>query len=302
MTRTSDLTTQPPAGQGPTAQQADDKKYSRRKRTAARRHRLMVVAMQIGVAVVLVGAWQLTTQFGLISPFFVGMPSQIVVRIGEWLSQTTAAFGQTSLYRDLGITLLESVLGLLIGGITGFFFGFLLARFRLAAEIADPYIKIGNAMPRVILAPVFLLIFGLGIWSKVALGVSLVFFLVFFNTYQGVRDVDQTLVQNSRMLGASERDLLRRVYLPSALTWIFASLHISVGMAIVGAVVGEYVGSSKGMGYRIAAAQGTFDTTGVFAGLVILAVVVFFVDYGVTKIENYLLRWKPPQEADARSY
>lgn len=283
------------------AQHAVSTRPTRGRRSAARKRRLVVVGLQIAVAVFLVGGWQLTTQFKIVDPFFVGMPSQIIVRIGEWLTQTTAQFGQTSLYRDLGVTLLESILGLLIGGVGGFAFGFLLARFRLAAEIADPYIKIANAMPRVILAPVFLLIFGLGIWSKVALGVSLVFFLVFFNTYQGVRDVDQTLVENSRMLGASERDLLRRVYLPSALTWIFASLHISVGMAIVGAVVGEYVGSSEGMGYRIAAAQGTFDTTGVFAGLVILAVVVFFVDMGVTKIENHLLRWKPPQASETRS-
>ena len=178
--------------------------------------------------------------------------------------------------------------------------GFALARMRLLAAVLDPYIKILNAIPRVVLAPIFLLWFGLGIWSKVAFGVTLVFFIVFFNTYQGVREVNRVLVDNTRMLGAGERDLIRHVFLPSALSWIFSSLHVAVGFAIVGAVVGEYLGASKGVGFVIAQAEGTFDTTGVFAGIVVLSFFVVLVDILVNRVERRLLRWRPetsPTEA-----
>ncbi len=150
-----------------------------------------------------------------------------------------------------------------------------------------------NALPRVVLAPIFLLWFGLGIWSKVALGVTVVFFIVFFNTYQGVREVDPVILNNARMLGASERQLVRHVLVPSALTWIFSSLHISIGFAIIAVVVGEYLGASHGVGYLISQAEGVFDTTGVFAGMVVLSGVVLLVGIGVNRLERWLLRWKP---------
>jgi NitT/TauT family transport system permease protein len=149
-----------------------------------------------------------------------------------------------------------------------------------------------NAVPRVVLAPLFLLWFGLGIWSKVALAVTLVFFVMFFNTYQGVRDADRVIIDNVRMLGATERQLVRHVLIPSALTWIFSSLQTSLGFAMVGAVVGEYLGSARGLGYVISQAEGTFDTTGVFAGMTVLSTVVVLVSAGVTRLEKWLLRWK----------
>jgi NitT/TauT family transport system permease protein len=142
--------------------------------------------------------------------------------------------------------------------------------------------------------------FGLGIWSKVALGVTVVFFIVFFNTYQGVREVDPVLLNNARMLGASERQLMRHVLIPSALTWIFSSLHISIGFAIIAVIVGEYLGSSRGVGYVIAQAEGVFDTTGVFAGMTVLSMVVLIVGYGVNRLERWLLRWKPDRETQTR--
>ena len=126
----------------------------------------------------------------------------------------------------------------------------------------DPYIKMPNALPRVVLAPIFMLWLGLGIWSKVALGVTLVFFIVFFNVYQGVKEVSPVMLANARMLGMNERQLFRHVYWPSALSWMFSSLHTSVGFAIVGAVVGEYLGSAAGLGYLIHQAEGVFDIDG----------------------------------------
>ncbi len=256
-------------------------------RSKIRNHRTsMLHVSQVLIGVIGLALWELLTRMGLIDPFFIAPPSDIIERLGQWIRDG-------SIWNHLGVTMLESFLALVIGGVLGLALGFLLGRVRILADLLDPYIKISNAMPRVVLAPLFLLWFGLGIWSKVVLGVTLVFFIVFFNTYQGIREVDRVLIDNSRMLHASERQLLRHVYLPSALTWIFASLHVSVGFAIVGAVIGEYLGASRGMGYMIAQAQGTFDTAGVFAGLVLLAVVVSIIDVLVHRVERHLLRWKP---------
>ena len=150
-------------------------------------------------------------------------------------------------------------------------------------------------MPCVILAPIFMVWFGLGIWSKVALGVTLVFFIVFFNVYQGVKEVSPVVLNNARMLGANASQLLRHVYLPSATSWVFSSLHTSVGMAFVGAVVGEYLGSAKGVGSLIHQAEGSFDINTVFAGILVLTVFALLLDFAVTFAENKLLKWRPQQ-------
>ena len=150
-------------------------------------------------------------------------------------------------------------------------------------------------MPCVILAPFFMVWLGLGIWSKVALGVTLVFFIVFFNVYQGVKEVSPVVLNNARMLGANASQLLRHVYLPSATSWVFSSLHTSVGMAFVGAVVGEYLGSAKGVGYLIHQAEGSFDINTVFAGILVLTVFALLLDFAVTFAENKLLKWRPQQ-------
>ncbi|KPI19964.1 ABC-type transporter, integral membrane subunit [Actinobacteria bacterium OK074] len=248
--------------------------------------RATVVAGRTGLALVIVLGWQFGSRSGVIDPFFFSAPTDIAQRIGEW-------FRSGEIYPHLRTTLLEAALALAIGSLLGLAIGFLLARARTLAAVLDPYLKALNALPRVVLAPLFLLWFGLGIWSKVAFGVSLVFFLVFFNTYQGVREVDRVLIDNVRMLGAKESQLIRHVLLPSAMTWIFSSLHVSVGFAIVGAVVGEYLGSSEGMGYLISQAEGTFDTTGVFAGVVVLSAIVLVIDLLVNRVERHLLRWQP---------
>lgn len=231
------------------------------------------------------GLWQLGAEFRWLDPFFFSRPTHIAARVGEWVITG-------SLWPHLGTTLLEALLAFLIGSVLGVVVGFALGRMPLAARVLDPYIKIANALPRVALAPLFLLWFGLDIRSKVALGVTLVFFLVFFNTYRGILEVNPVLVNNARMLGASERQLIRHVLLPSVLTWIFSSLEAAVGFAIVGAVVGEYLGAARGVGYLIAQAEGVFDTTGVFAGMAVLAAIVLVVSYGVGRMERYLLRWK----------
>ena len=150
-----------------------------------------------------------------------------------------------------------------------------------------------NSMPRVILAPIFSVWFGLGVWSKVALGVTLVFFIVFFNVYQGVREVSPNVLASARMLGATRGQLLRHVYLPSAMSWVFSSLHTSVGLAFVAAVVGEYLGSASGVGYLILQAEGSFDINTVFAGIIVLTVFALVLDSLVSVVEKRLMKWQP---------
>jgi NitT/TauT family transport system permease protein len=244
-----------------------------------------VLLWQVLVAVLVVSAWQTLVAIRLLDPFFVSRPTEIVRRIATWVVDGT-------LVRHLFVTVEESLLGLVVGAALGIACGFALARAPTAARVFDPYIKMLNAIPRVVLAPLFLLWFGLGIWSKVALAVTLVFFVMFFSTYQGVRDADPVLIDNARMLGATERQLVRHVLVPSALTWIFSSLQTSLGFAMVGAVVGEYLGATRGLGYVISQAEGTFDTTGVFAGMTVLAFVVVIVSMAVSRLERWLLRWK----------
>lgn len=232
--------------------------------------------------------WHVLTAANILPPFFFGRPLVVLQKAWEW-------FASGKIYGHLGITLIETLLALVAGSILGLLTGLWLALSPTASALLDPYIKALNSMPRVILAPIFAVWFGLGIWSKVALGVTLVFFIVFFNVYHGVREVSHVVLANARMLGASRRDLLRTVYLPSATSWVFSSLHTSVGMAFVGAVVGEYLGSAAGVGYLILQAEAVFDINTVFAGILVLTLFALALDAIVTLVERRLLVWRPVQ-------
>jgi len=253
--------------------------------------RLMLLVCQVSVAVVGLALWQFLTTvpvFGriLLPPFFFSNPVDVGSQIVDW-------FVRGTIWKHLLITLTESILAFTIGSVAGVAVGFWFARQPRVAAVFDPYVKMVNALPRVVLAPIFALWLGLGIWSKVALGVTLVFFIVFFNVYQGVKEVSRTVLDNGRMLGMSEQQLMRHVYWPSALSWMFSSLHTSVGFAVVGAVVGEYLGSAAGLGYLIQQAEGIFDVAGVFAGMFVLSAFVILIDFGVTLVERRLLVWRP---------
>jgi NitT/TauT family transport system permease protein len=218
--------------------------------------------------------------------FFFGEPLKVAGRIWDW-------FAGGEIYRHLWVTLLETMLAFVIGTVFGLAVGLWLGLSPFASALLDPYIKGLNSMPRVILAPIFAVWFGLGIASKVALGVTLVFFIVFFNVYQGVREVSPVVLANAKMLGASSRQLLRYVFIPSAMSWVFASLHNSVGLAFVGAVVGEYLGSSQGVGYLILQAEGVFDINTVFAGILVLTAFALVLDWTVSVLERRLMVWQP---------
>ena len=247
--------------------------------------RLPIAVWQALLGAALLGSWQALVNAGKLDKFFFSRPSDVAAPIVEWLK---TGF----IWPHLAVTLEEAALAFTIGAASGVVCGFGLARAPRLGALVDPYIRLLNALPRVVLAPIFLLWFGLGIWSKIALGVTVVFFIVFFNTHQGVRDVDPVVVNNARMLGASEWQLVRHVLIPSALTWVFSSLHISIGFAMIAVVVGEYLGSARGVGYLISQAEGVFDTTGVFAGMAVLSAVVLLVGWGVNRLERWLLRWK----------
>jgi NitT/TauT family transport system permease protein len=259
--------------------------------------RLTLLSLQLLVAVVSIALWQVLATvpvFGhiLLPPFFFSNPVDVGKQIFDW-------FATGVIWKHLAITLWESILAFVIGSLGGVAVGFWFARQPRVGAVFDPYVKMANSLPRVVLAPIFTLWLGLGIWSKVALGVTLVFFIVFFNVYQGVREVSATVRDNARMLGMSERQLMRHVYWPSAMSWMFSSLHTSVGFAVVGAVVGEYLGSAAGLGYLIQQAEGVFDVAGVFAGMFVLSAFVILIDIGVTLVERRLLVWRP-SPADAR--
>lgn len=256
---------------------------------------------QLGLLALMLVAWHLASR-DLQIAFFLGEPVKVAGRVWSWFMPfgfgASALFpdglpGHADIYLHLGTTLLETVLAFGIGTVLGLACGLWLALASTAGAILDPYLKAANSMPRVILAPIFALWFGLGIWSKVALAVTLVFFIVFFNVYQGVKEVSPVVLANARMLGASQRQLLRTVYLPSATSWVFSSLHTSVGLAFVGAVVGEYLGSARGVGYLILQAEGTFDVNTVFAGIVVLTVFALLLDGIVGRLEKRLMKWQP---------
>lgn len=261
----------------------------------------MLRVWQVALLLAVLLAWQLAS----VNPqtaFFLGEPVKVAGRIWSWFLpvslEPSLLFpeglpGRADIYRHLGVTLLETGLAFVLGTVLGLACGLWLALAPTAGAILDPYLKALNSMPRVILAPIFALWFGLGIWSKVALAVTLVFFVVFFNVYQGVREVSPVVLANARMLGASQRQLLRTVYLPSATSWVFSSLHTSVGLAFVGAVVGEYLGSARGVGYLILQAEGTFDVNTVFAGIVVLTAFALLLDALVGRVERRLMKWQP---------
>ncbi|HEU4373222.1 MAG TPA: ABC transporter permease [Telluria sp.] len=255
-------------------------------------HRRLVIFLRIAVAVGTLAGWEAAVRYGLIDAFFFSQPSAIYEQLKVWLTEGTS---QGPLWSELMVTMEETVLGFLIGSALGICCGIALGRNKLAADVFSIYIKVANAIPRVVLGSIFIIMFGLGMGSKVALAVVMVFFVVFGNAFQGVREADKNLIANAYILGASKRQVTFSVVFPSALTWILASLHVSFGFALVGAVVGEFLGARHGIGLLISTAQGTFNAAGVFSAMIVLAVVALAAEYLLTAIENRLLTWRPAQ-------
>ncbi len=241
--------------------------------------------------VFVIGGWQLFTNAKIVDPFFWGQPSGIVKQLSDWVTHGTQ-YG--SIWLQIWTTMKEALLGFLYGVVAGVVVGVLLGQVRFLADVLGPYIKVMNAIPRIVLGSLFTVALGLGTTSKVALAAVLVFFVVFFNAFQGVREVDRNLLANARVLGASRLQITRHVVLPSALTWIIASLHVAFGLAIIGAIVGEFLGAQKGLGLVIASSQNNFNPNGVFAAMLIIAVLALTAEGLIGLLERRLLSWRPP--------
>ncbi len=267
-----------------------------RARGQARRSALRTWGLRAVLVVLWLGSWELTATLW-IDPFVYSKPSRIWDRLVEWFSQGTQ-FG--SVWLQIFTTVEEAVLGFVIGSVAGVVLGVLLGRSRYWAEVLAPFIKALNAVPRIVLASLFIIWFGLGLESKVATVVVLTFFAVFFNAFTGAREVDGNVIDNARILGAGRWQVLSQIVLPSATTWILSSLHTAFGFALIGAVVGEYAGASKGLGLLISNAQNTFDAAGIYAGMIIITVVALLAEWGIGAAENRLLKWRPSQAQSAR--
>jgi NitT/TauT family transport system permease protein len=264
---------------------------------AARNRRRTVLFWRWAILVAVLGGWEIASRTELIDVFFFSRPTDIVARLYDWF--TEGADG-VSLWYHLWVTMEESLIGFFTGSIAGVIIGVALGRNHMAADVFSIYIKVINSIPRVVLAPIFILLFGLGLTSKVALSFVMVFFVVFANAFQGVREADRNLIANAQILGASQWQLTRSVVVPSAMSWIFASLHVSFGFAIIGAIVGEFVGARYGIGLLINIAKGSFDAAGMYGAIVVIMLVALAAEYVMTLIEHRLAKWRPAPLSDTR--
>jgi sulfonate transport system permease protein len=269
---------------------ADEARRRRRRRTQ------LVWSARVLTLVILLGGWQLFTGWKIVDPFFYGRPSGIYHQLVYWAQHGTA-FG--SIWLQIWVTIKEALLGFAFGVSAGIVVGVTLGQVRFLADVLGPYIKIVNALPRIVLGSIFFVAFGFGTTSKVLLAAVLVFFVVFFNAFQGVREVDRNLVANARVLGASRWQVVRNVVVPSALVWIIASLHVAFGFAIIGAIVGEFLGAQKGLGLVISSSQNNFNPDGVFAAMLIIGVVALTAEGLIAQLEHRLLSWRPPSPTEA---
>ncbi|WP_216895831.1 ABC transporter permease [Nocardia alni] len=275
----------------------DEAEIAADSRRRSRRRRLWVNLSRLAVFVVVIGGWQLLTGANVIDPFFFGRPSGIVSTLIDWVEHGTQ-YG--SVWSQIWVTMKEGLLGFAYGTVAGIVAGILLGQIPFLADVAGPYIKVLNAMPRIVLGSIFVVWLGLGTASKVMLAAVLVFFVVFFNAFQGVREVDRNLLANVRVLGASRWQIVRHVVLPSALTWIIASLHVAFGFAVIGAIVGEFLGAQHGLGLVISTAQNNFQPDGVFAAMVVIGLIALSAEFVITRLENRLLAWRPATNSEAR--
>jgi NitT/TauT family transport system permease protein len=275
---------------------SDEASLSAQAKARYRRHKQLVLLGQLAIFLFIVVGWEVSARTGFIDPFFFGSPWGICVRLYTW-AQDGTAYG--SFWLQIWVTLEEAILGFIVGVTSGVFFGVLLGEVPYLADVIGPYIKIVNALPRIVLGSIFVMWLGLGLPSKVLLAAVLVFFVVFFNAFQGVRSVDRNLISNARILGASRLQVVRHVVFPSAMTWIIASLHVALGFSIIGAIVGEFLGSQRGLGLVIATAQNTFDANGVFGAMLVIGALALSAEWLMSMVEKRLLAWQPSNNRDS---
>jgi NitT/TauT family transport system permease protein len=232
--------------------------------------------------------WEITSGW-LFRLFFISSPSAVLITFWKWVESGR-------LFYHAGITVIEAFTGFVLGGLAGMAVGILLGQSRTLADILDPFIMIFYSLPKIALAPLFVLWFGVGIDMKIILTASVVFFLVFLNTYTGVRNVSRELIAILRLMGASDRHVLTKVILPSAVSWVFAGLRLSVPYALIGAIVGELIAANQGLGYLLVDASGQFNTAGVFAALLAIVLLALVLNFFVKILEKLVMPWHQDQE------
>jgi sulfonate transport system permease protein len=262
--------------------------------------RARIVVWQLAILVVLLGAWEWLTGVKAVSrmpglywidPFFISRPSAIVQRF----VYLTSGQVRLPLWQMALSTVQSTLCGFVVGVSTGFAAGLVLGRNDRLARIFEPYIVAFNSLPRIALVPLITMMFGFGLAAKIVLAWTIVFFIVFFNTFQGARGVDADLIHSARFLGAGEREIMRTVIIPSALAWTFASLTPSISFALIGVVVGEFLGgeSGGGLGYLIIQSLGTLNAADMMVALVTLGLIGIVMALGIKQLETRLLRWRP---------
>lgn len=251
------------------------------------KERLGWMAGRIATVAALLLLWEYAVAWGWADRFFFSQPSEIWRILLEW-SQSDL------ILRNLTLTVAEAAIGYVLGVTIGTALGFAFAFMPRVAQVLDPIMVILNAFPRLTLAPLFIVWFGFGMTPKIVLVAAFIVFICFFNTYRGLKEVDAELIDRARLWGASDWDLMRLVYLPAAVSWIITGLRASVGFALIGAVVGEYIGGDSGIGFLIMQGQHRLRMREVLAGLALLLVIAFFIDVALRWIEARSTRWRPP--------
>ena len=252
--------------------------------TAEKRHRIFVLVARVVVGVGFLALWYYASG-RWIDTLLISSPDLVGARLWRWLWDGT-------LWDNLSITLLATVWGFGIGCTVGFLCGLLFGRYNTLAEIFDPYISAVYSIPKIALAPLFIIWFGIGIESKVAVSAAIVFLVIFLNTYSGVREVNPIYVNTTRIMGGGELSVLRHVIIPSAASWVITGLKVSVPYALVGTVIGEFMSANRGIGFLISQATGLFNTTSVYAGIAVLAMVGAIINTGLKYLEAWVLRWR----------
>ena len=248
--------------------------------------RRRVIFARLAVLVVFLGLWQLVVAVGLVDAFWISTPALIAQELWHLLESGALA-------NDVAVTIYEALVAFVISSALGIICGLLLARSPFWDDVLAPFVLALNSLPRVALAPLIILWFGIGVMAKVVTAFTLVFFILLVNTLGGAKNVDNDIITIARLMGASERDILWKVTFPSALPWIFTGLNLGLTYSLLGVIVAEILASNHGLGYLIAASAASFNTAGVFAGLITLAVVAWLFSLIMRKVEARLLRWKP---------
>ncbi|MDA8046040.1 MAG: ABC transporter permease [Actinomycetota bacterium] len=254
--------------------------------TRSRRAGLIRFAWQMLLLAVFLVTWQMLVDHKVLTELSVSKPTAI------W-DEMVKLYRGGQIWNNVGVTLQETVVGYVFGVVAGVAAGFTLAFTPRLLAVLNPFITILNSLPRFALGPLFILWFGIGLTSKVALVFSLVVFIVFTNTSAGARSVDADVVTVSRLLGASRWDIIRKVMLPSTFPWVVAGMRLSIAYAVAGAVVGEMFASQEGIGNWIVAGSGVFNTAEIFAGLLVIAVIAGTIDLLGRLVERRVLRWRP---------